>query len=165
MPTLCIWISMTQESPYKMTFFPSTPPASPSKEEECPSSDACSIVHALPPICSPHSAAPAETLRRLKGQIAHTRQGGKGKRERCVCVCVHRGVGGVRKKIEEEGKSEEGRGERAKPLHSNAIIVLHLKLVGFFCGSLACSFSLHHPLYFNAEANSHSRGNFYGTWH
>lgn len=65
---------------------PSTPPPpqfSVKEEEECPSSDACSIVHALPPICSPHSAASAETLRRLKGQIAHTKRrekdgGGEG---------------------------------------------------------------------------------------
>lgn len=58
-------------------------------------SDACSIVHALPPICSPHSAASAETLRRLKGQIAHTKRGAK-----------ERGLGGGRK------EREMGGGER-----------------------------------------------------
>lgn len=74
--------SVALEFPYKMTFSPSPPPTVPSKEEECPSSDACSIVHALPPICSPHSAASAETLRRLKGQIAHTKRERKRERQR-----------------------------------------------------------------------------------
>ena len=83
-----VWVSMGTRGPLqKGLSLPLPPPTVPSKEEECPSSDACSIVHALPPICSPHSVASAETLRRLKGQIAHTKRGrekdrGKaGKRE------------------------------------------------------------------------------------
>lgn len=97
--TVYIWMSMALEFPYKMTFSPSTPPTVPSKEEECPSSDACSIVHALPPICSPHSAASAETLRRLKGQIAHT------KRERKTEV----GQGWWGKDMERRGERGGGR--------------------------------------------------------
>lgn len=81
--TVYIWMPLRLGFPYKMTFSPSTPPIVPSKEEEeCPSSDACSIVHALPPICSPHSAASAETLRRLKGQIAHTKRQRKREKDR-----------------------------------------------------------------------------------
>lgn len=98
----------------KITFSAFTPPVVPSREEECPSSDACSIVHALPPICSPHSAASAETLRRLRGQIAHTKR--ERKRERHV--------GGGEEKIWGDEKRERVRGgRRANPLHSNAIMV------------------------------------------
>lgn len=80
----------------KIIFSAFTPPAIPSKEEECPSSDACSIVHALPPICFPHSTASAEMLRRLKGQIAHT------KRERTRV----RKVGAGEQKIWRDEKTE-----------------------------------------------------------
>lgn len=73
-------------------------------------SDACSIVHALPPICSPHSAAAAETLRRLKGQIAHTK---RVEKERGLG-----GEGGVEKREREGGGGER---EGLTPLHSDAI--------------------------------------------
>lgn len=106
---------MAGDFPYKMTFSPSTPPTVPSKEEECPSSDACSIVHALPPICSPHSAASVETLRRLKGQIAHTKRGEKERKTE--------GGGWWRKKIWRDEKSERWERKGLTPLHSNAIMV------------------------------------------
>lgn len=50
--------------------------------KEHPSSVPCCIVHALPPICFPHSAAPSETLRWLKRQIAHTKKGEKNRERR-----------------------------------------------------------------------------------
>lgn len=107
------------EFPYRLTFSPPTPPTVPSKEEECPSSDACSIVHALPPICSPHSAASAETLRRLKGQIAHTKREEKERKTEVVGVSRKR-YGETRRERE---KVVGGGGEkRANPLHSNAIM-------------------------------------------
>lgn len=95
----------------KITFSSFTPPVVPSKEGKCPSSDACSIVHALPPICFPHSTASAETLRRLKGQITHTKRERKRVRK----------VGGGEEKIWRDEKREGER--RANPLHSNAIMV------------------------------------------
>lgn len=104
--TVYNWVSMALEFAHKMTFSPSTPPTVPSKEEECPSSDACSIVHALPPICSPHSAASAETLRRLKGQIAHTKREEKREKD---------GGGGRRGKDSLRGE-ERGEGEKGLTL-------------------------------------------------
>lgn len=115
-----------------MTFSPSTPPTAPSKEEECPSSDACSIVHALPPICSPHSAASAETLRWLKGQIAHTKRERKRERQR---------LGGWRGKDMERWE-ERGGEKRANSLHSNAIMVCIWTQWGFVAASLALSLSI-----------------------
>lgn len=118
--TVYIWMPLRLGFPYKMTFSPSTPPIVPSKEEEeCPSSDACSIVHALPPICSPHSAASAETLRRLKGQIAHTKRQRKREKDRW----------GVARKRYGEARRESvecvwgGGNGGLTPLHSNAIMV------------------------------------------
>lgn len=130
--TVYNWVSIALEFAHKMTFSPSTPPTVPSKEEECPSSDACSIVHALPPICSPHSAASAETLRRLKGQIAHTKR--EEKRER-------RRWGSPRKRSFERRRERGGR-KRANPLHSNAIIVCIWNQWGFVAASLSLSLSI-----------------------
>lgn len=146
-------MSLALEFPYKMTFSPSTPPTAPSKEEECPSSDACSIVHALPPICSPHSAASAETLRRLKGQIAHTKRERKRERRRW----------GVARKRYGETRRERRGGRKGLTLFTAMQLWSAFEPGGVLWQPLSLFLSLRHSLYFSGEANSHSRSNFYGT--